>query len=892
MASLVLGAVGAVVGSAVGGPTGAAWGWNIGVTLGGVLFPPKLGEQDLGKLDDLKLSGSGYGAMIPQVWGKVRIGGNVIWTTNLTQHVQRKKQKSKGGGGQTTQTYSYTASFAVAVCRGPATVKRIWAEDILIYDASASPESKYDITLYEGNETQTPDPLMTSIIGAGLVPAHRGLCYIVFEDLLLTDWGNRIPNLSFEVETDAQTVETILSDLSTQSGILPGDMDYTTATDVVDGFVLAQRASVRDVIDPLLRIFATDITEFGGQVKTIKRGSAPVFTLTEDEIGAVSTNNTEAFDRVSTRVVMDTDLPSRLDLTYFSSSRLYQQMTQSSVRQTKGLVDEATTINSLLVLTENLARQVAERLIYTTWLERTTFQFALGPKFMRLGPGDIVLMPINGQQTRVRIVSRDAGLFGELRFSGTLDESDVLTQTASGGTSPVVIPPLQTLVDTHFKAWSCPIMRDMDRDFPGFYVAATGPNQWHGCTVYYSTDLGVTWIEGGTITDRSVIGETVNALPDGTDPLEVDTLSTLQVTLTDTGELESTSQPNVDSGENASLVGDEVLGFRTATPTGALDYDLTNLTRGFRNTDMTGHVIGERFVVLEETAIRVEVPWSLVGTTVRVKCVSDGQALGSVSYYQDVLICNPTAVNIGGRMESWIVEASDSHLSNSDRTYTRDLTYNAQAGTLWLAVRGLMRHFATRATLSLDGFGNPKTVSITFPAGQEFATDDEIGIWYFELGSPILAMKKVKFTVTVAGNQIITIPEIPVKGSLRVWVRERWIKKESFNVPVGTDQLTITNGTMDIQPGDFVEYAYIPSSAPVTNYFEDLLFGVDGQQAYDAIDVPVIIGAERSYIIDVGGRIDPDATIGDDGGGFIKRVTLAVDMTSSSGIPVTIRRYS
>lgn len=891
MASLVLGAVGAVVGSAIGGPSGAQWGWNIGVTLGGVLFPPKLGEQNLGKLDDLRLSGSGYGAMIPQTWGRTRIGGNVIWTTDLVEHVKKKKQKSKGGGGQTVNTYSYTASFAVAVCKGPADVLRIWAEDdTLIYDSTATPHSKYNITPYTGDETQMPDDLMESFLGAGQVPAYRGLCYVVFEDLLLTDWGNRIPNMSFEVDTGAETVESVLTDLSLQAGIENADMDYSTATDTVDGFVLAQRASVRDIIDPLLRVYATDITEFGGQLKTVKRGGNPVITLTEDDLGAVSTNDFNAFDRVTTRILMDTDLPSRIDLTYFSSDRLYQQMTQSAVRQTKGLVDEANTVNSLLVLDNDFARHTAERLIYTLWLERITFQFALGPKFFRLGPGDIVLVPINGVSNRVRIIGRDAGLFGELRFTATLDESDVLTQTVSGGTSPVVIPPLQTVVDTHFKAWSCPILRDSDRDFPGFYVAATGPNQWHGCTVYYSTDEGVTWIDSGTILDRSTIGDTTNApIADTTDALEVDTTSTLSVTLIDTGELESTSQPNVDSGENASLVGDEILGFRTATLTGALEYDLTNLTRGFRNSEMTGHVIPERFILLEETIIRVEVDWSLVGQTIRVKCVSDGQAIGSVVYYQEVTICDPTKQQLGGRAESWVVEAGDTHLSDSDKVYTRDLKYYAEPGTVWLAIRRLMRS-SSLITLLTDYTGKPKTIKITVPAGQEFAEGDEIGIWYFEYDSPVMAMKTVKFTVSVAGDQTIAMPEIPRKGSVRVWLREQWLKVQSFNVV--DDQLNVTSGDLDIQPGEIIYYAYIPTVAASANYFEDALVASDGVNVYNAVSAPIVIDGESSFIIDVGGRIDPNATIADDGTGSIRQITLAVDMSAAGGLPITIRRYS
>ena len=47
--------------------------------------------------------------------------------------------------------------------------------------------------------TQLPDSLIEAKEGAGNAPAYRGLAYIVFERMALADFGNRIPQLSFEV---------------------------------------------------------------------------------------------------------------------------------------------------------------------------------------------------------------------------------------------------------------------------------------------------------------------------------------------------------------------------------------------------------------------------------------------------------------------------------------------------------------------------------------------------------------------------------------------------------------------------------------------------------------------------------------------------------------------
>jgi hypothetical protein len=59
---------------------------------------------------------------------------------------------------------------------------------------------QYDsLTIYYGDDTNVPDPIIESYKGTGNVPAYNGRCYVVFHRLKLTDYGNRPPNLKFLV---------------------------------------------------------------------------------------------------------------------------------------------------------------------------------------------------------------------------------------------------------------------------------------------------------------------------------------------------------------------------------------------------------------------------------------------------------------------------------------------------------------------------------------------------------------------------------------------------------------------------------------------------------------------------------------------------------------------
>jgi hypothetical protein len=205
MAQLAVAAAGAALGAMLGPPgvvafgmTGAGIGWTAGAILGGVLFPPKM--PDGGKLDDLSVQVSTYGIAIARSRGTVRHAGNVIWASDLTGH----EVEGGGKGGSSYSTTAYSCSFAVGVCAGPKyAIRRIWADGKLKYDARSENEGPHQgfncasMTIYLGTEDQEPDPTLQAALGD--TPAYRGLVYVVFADLWLEKFGNRLPNLTFEV---------------------------------------------------------------------------------------------------------------------------------------------------------------------------------------------------------------------------------------------------------------------------------------------------------------------------------------------------------------------------------------------------------------------------------------------------------------------------------------------------------------------------------------------------------------------------------------------------------------------------------------------------------------------------------------------------------------------
>ena len=243
MATLALSAAGSAIGSAIL-PSGiGAFGFAIsGATIGSqlgalagsyvdqALFGPsgQTRTYEGPRLSDLRVTASSEGAPLSRIYGRARVGGQVIWATEFEEEVSTEEAGGSGkgigggsGGGTTTVSYRYFANFAVALAEGEITgLGRIWA------DGREWDLSNVSYRLYSGTEQQAPDSLIEARLGAGNAPAFRGVAYIVFEHLALEAFGNRLPQLSFEVFRAIDD----LRDAIKGAVIIPGSGEFVYAT--------------------------------------------------------------------------------------------------------------------------------------------------------------------------------------------------------------------------------------------------------------------------------------------------------------------------------------------------------------------------------------------------------------------------------------------------------------------------------------------------------------------------------------------------------------------------------------------------------------------------------------------------------------------------------------
>ena len=222
MATILFQAAGAALGG-VFGPVGAMLGRAAGALAGSVVDKALInGARTVSgaRLSTARIPGADEGTGINRLYGTARLGGTLIWATRFEEQASVERSGAKATGPR-VETFRYFANFAVGLCEGQiACIRRVWA------DGKEIDLTQIEMRVYDGSESQLPDPLIEAKQGGGNAPAYRGLAYVVFERLPLDGYGNRIPLLQFEVVRPVGRLENQIRAVT----IIPGSTEHGYST--------------------------------------------------------------------------------------------------------------------------------------------------------------------------------------------------------------------------------------------------------------------------------------------------------------------------------------------------------------------------------------------------------------------------------------------------------------------------------------------------------------------------------------------------------------------------------------------------------------------------------------------------------------------------------------
>lgn len=619
MATLVLTAVGTVVGGPIGGAIGAVIGNAIDHA---VLFPPK--GRTGPRLSALQVQTSSYGTPLQRIFGTMRVGGCVIWSTELIESTTR----SSAGKGQPSLTaYSYSVSFAVALsARAILGVGRIWADGKLLRGADGVFKSATGFRLYLGDEDQPVDPLLAAAEGAGLSPAYRGIAYAVFEQLQLADFGNRIPSLTFEViaETGPVTIGAVIGELC--DGTVTGAIDAPALA----GFA-AYGDSVRSAIEPLAAAGGGWFAPAAGlgDSRLVLRGGVDTERTVEDGDTVVAGTGTGTSRGGRGRSIAALETVARqVTVSHYDPARDFQIGVQRARRPGPGTREDH--VELAAAADASAAKTIAEATLARGEAGREQRTVTLGWDMLDIAPG-----------TRIAIRGV-AGLWRVTRWGFeqhvvTLDCVRLAAPTAAASASPgrVLPAPDLTTGTTVLAAFETLPFDDTLLAAPRLTIVAagTGPG-WRRAAVLYSLDDGARWTSIGATAAPGVIGRIVSLSAGGGATL-VDRAVQVIVELPHREmALAGADLAALSGGANLALLGDETIQFGSADQIGPTRWRLSTLLRGRRGSEAAigTQAVGDRFVMLAaETAVTLDLPMAAVGTTVRLLATGVGDLAGPAS---------------------------------------------------------------------------------------------------------------------------------------------------------------------------------------------------------------------------------------------------------------------
>jgi len=604
MATLVLSAVGSIF-----GPIGTLVGSFIGQQIDSRIFSPK--GQSGPRLKELAVSTSSYGSPIARHFGRMRVAGAIIWSTDLVEH----KEKSGGGKGRPkVTTYSYSVSLAVALSSRPIQgVGRIWADGNLLRGSEGDMKTAGDVRIYSGWSDQEPDPLIVAAEGEEQCPAFRGLAYCVFEDLDLSDFGNRIPSLSFEVFADTG----ILS-LAT---IVDGQIDEASSQVPLPGLAgFSCEGALTDTLSLLDPAYPMDC-DASGEVLTFlpeRLQSVPVL-LPE------ATISIEDGDFGGKRGLQRKRLPVQAappgQLRYYDVDRDYQPGLQRAPGQPASGQPRVVELPAALGSAD--ARSLAEQISRRSAWSRDILSWRTSELDPAVVPGSLVA--VSGEPGTWRVKEwewRSSGVELQLERLPPGEQISPLASDPGRANRPLDAPGGPTAL----AAFELPWDGSGSGETPYILAAVSSPAAgWSGAALFADHGDGDLISLGPSGRSRAIIGSVRDPLPPAC-TLIFDRENALVVELIDTTmQLVSATPRQISQGANRALVGNEIIQFGKVEPLGGGQWRLTHLLRGRGGTELSvsGHGSDERFILLDSPLVSLDP--ALVGNSSATEIVALGR---------------------------------------------------------------------------------------------------------------------------------------------------------------------------------------------------------------------------------------------------------------------------
>ena len=418
----------------------------------------------------------------------------------------------------------------------------------------------------------------------------------------------------------------ILRDLSAKVNLSNGQLSFEKIDDSVDGLVIDSQMSARSILELLQRSYNFDVTEKNGKINFRNICANNVVKIDYQDIA--KTNSTPP---IAIKRAPEIDLPHKIDVNYIDINN-YQISNQHSAKRVTNSKD-ALSFDLPLVINQANAKIIAENFVQKFWVERNYYTFYLPPKFIDLAPSDVVTIDYHNKIHKIKILSIQIGKNHLLKIKGV---NFHVPQSLNYHYQSIMLQQQdleKPSAPTQVEILDLPYIAQYKSDQPYVLVAAKSGSveSWDGATIYSSTTPESDFSEVAYINKLAVIGRALNK-PLPVNSYLVDYESKITINL-EHGELLSVTANDIGRGSNLCLIGKELIQFQNAEQISKFQYRISTLYRGLHGTEFAigSHDDdgGEKFILIDDKLLKLEVATSYINQTSYIKAITDGMTLGS-----------------------------------------------------------------------------------------------------------------------------------------------------------------------------------------------------------------------------------------------------------------------
>ncbi len=446
----------------------------------------------------------------------------------------------------------------------------------------------------------------------------------------------------------------IILDLTKRSGLVESDIDVSKVSESLEGYVINNQQTIRDAIQILRTAYFFDIVESDNILRCIPHGGNVAMDINEIDLVPIKSQRDSRDELYKITRTQEIELPKHINVIYLNRIANYQACTQYSQREITNS-REVETLDFPLVISDQMAKNIADITLFSDWMGRTNYNFDLPLKYSQLDPSDVITLNINMVSHRMRITSIYLGSPGIVRISALAEDVSIYDFYNTASSSQTKLLKENTGISlTRLELLDLPLFPSDDKDKPILRSAANGySNDWSGAVVYRSDDNGANYSYFYEINGSACIGTTSTNL-DSAFSTVFDEKNTVTVVLIGKQQLHSVTEIAVLNGANAALIGNEVIQFKTAILVGEGQYTLSGLLRGRLGTEwaIDSHIPGERFILLDGALDKQILPTNIIGLIRQYKAVTIGNNLATAPAqdfaYNAVVLKPYSPVHISG----------------------------------------------------------------------------------------------------------------------------------------------------------------------------------------------------------------------------------------------------